>query len=47
MAMYVDSTSWAREVNAVTRDSMTANAGAVVACIEDVSVGNPYVPSGL
>jgi hypothetical protein len=36
VAIYVDSTSWAREVNAVTRDSRTAKAGAVDACSDDV-----------
>jgi len=42
VAIYVDSTNWARDVNAVTSDSITANAGAVVFCREEVRVGKPY-----
>jgi hypothetical protein len=36
VAMYVDSTSWARDVKAVTSDSSTAKAGAVDAWSDDV-----------
>jgi hypothetical protein len=41
VAMYVDSTSCAREEMAPTTDSMTAKAGAVLACSEDERVGKP------
>lgn len=41
VATYVDSTSCAREVKAVTTDSIIANAGAVDCCKDEDRLGRP------